>query len=181
MNLFLSAWRRKKRHGYSQHRSPPRLENGSSGWQRDHNQSEGKGGGKGMSMANLPPHGSPTAESEVGRRSRNHNRSEGRGDSKGKGIGHLPPPGPSASSGTSAAEGVGLGCIMAGSPAAGLSYANIGLSAHLSAKMVWGRGRGGATQETWLSPLENATTCWSSYLPRLRATDTQQRSSCASA
>ena len=92
-----------------------------------------------MSMANLPPHGSPTTEAEVGRRSRNHNRSEGRGGSKGKGIGHLPPPGPSASSGTSAAEGAGLGCIMAGSPAAGLSYANISLSAHLSAKMDWDR------------------------------------------
>ena len=80
-------------------------------------------------MANLPPHDSPTTEAEVGRRSRNHNQSEGRGGSKGKGISHLPPPGPSASSGTSAAEDAGLGCIMAGSPAAGLSYANIGLSA----------------------------------------------------
>ena len=45
MNLFLSAWRRKNRHGYSEHRSPPRLENGSSGRQRDHDRSEGKGGG----------------------------------------------------------------------------------------------------------------------------------------
>ena len=125
VNLFLSAWRRKNRHGYSEHRSPPRLENGSSGRQRDHDRSEGKGGGKGISMANLPPHDSPTTEAEVGRRSRNHNRSEGKGGSKGKGIGHLPPPGPSASSGTSAAEGAGLGCIMAGSPAAGLSYANM--------------------------------------------------------
>ena len=116
VNLFLSAWRRKNRHG---------LENGSSGRHRDHDRSEGKGGGKGISMANLPPHDSPTTEAEVGRRSRNHNRSEGRGGSRGEGIGHLPPPGPSASSGTSAAEGAGLGCIMAGSPAAGLSYANM--------------------------------------------------------
>ena len=51
VNLFLSAWRRKNRRGYSEHRSPPRLENGSSGRQRGHDRSEGKGGGKGISMA----------------------------------------------------------------------------------------------------------------------------------
>ena len=51
MNLFLNGWRKKKRHGYSKYRSPPRLENGSPGRQRDHDGSEGKGGGKGISIA----------------------------------------------------------------------------------------------------------------------------------